>query len=118
MQLVEGNKIIEIRNTWVNKGTAATEWMGAYPPEFILGIGDDQTDEDLFRALPPSAWSLRVGVANTVARYHVSSQSAVRKLLLDLIRAPRLIGDPQVIGGLAGPETFESSVLAMAKASA
>ena len=61
VQVFEGNKVIEIRNTGVNKGTAAMEWLTSHTPDFILGIGDDWTDEDLFRALPPTAFSVRVG---------------------------------------------------------
>ena len=57
-----------MRNSGINKGTAALEWLAGQTPEFILGIGDDWTDEDLFRALPPTAFSVRVGVANTAAR--------------------------------------------------
>jgi trehalose 6-phosphate synthase/phosphatase len=84
VQVFEGNKVIEIRNTGVNKGTAAIEWLGAKPPEFILGIGDDWTDEDLFRALPPSACSVRVGVAKTAARFHLGNHAMVRRLLREL----------------------------------
>jgi trehalose 6-phosphate synthase/phosphatase len=84
VQVLEGNKVIEIRNTGVNKGIAALEWLGADPAEFILGIGDDWTDEDLFRALPPTAWSVRVGVAKTAARYHLGNHAAVRRLLREL----------------------------------
>jgi trehalose 6-phosphate synthase/phosphatase len=84
VQVLEGNKVVEVRNTGVNKGTAALEWLGANPPEFILGIGDDWTDEDLFRALPPTAWSVRVGLANTAARYHLGGHTAVRRVLRDL----------------------------------
>ena len=37
VQVLEGNKVIEIRNTGVNKGTAATEWLTGRTPDFILG---------------------------------------------------------------------------------
>jgi len=84
VQVLEGNKVIEIRNTGVNKGTAAIEWLGPNPPEFILGIGDDWTDEDLFRALPTTACSIRVGVAKTAARYHLGSHTTVRRLLREM----------------------------------
>jgi trehalose 6-phosphate synthase/phosphatase len=84
VQVLEGNKLIEVRNTGVNKGTAAVEWLGTTPPDFILGIGDDRTDEDLFRALPASAVSVRVGVATTAARFHLSNHAAVRRILQEL----------------------------------
>ena len=84
VQVLEGNKVIEIRNTGVNKGTAATEWLNGYAPDFILGIGDDWTDEDLFHALPSTAYSVRVGPANTAARYFLNSHMMVRRLLREL----------------------------------
>jgi trehalose 6-phosphate synthase/phosphatase len=84
VQVFEGNKVIEVRNAGVNKGTAAMEWLAGYTPDFILGIGDDWTDEDLFRALPPAAFSVRVGAGNTAARYFLANHMAVRRVLREL----------------------------------
>jgi len=84
VQVLEGNKVIEIRNTGVTKGTGAMEWVTSYSPDFILAIGDDWTDEDLFRALPPAAFSVRVGLANTAARYFLPSHGSVRRVLREL----------------------------------
>jgi trehalose 6-phosphate synthase/phosphatase len=84
MQVLEGNKVLEVRNTGVSKGSAATEWLGGLAAEFILAIGDDWTDEDLFRALPPSAYTVRVGLADTVAQYYLSNHTAVRRVLREL----------------------------------
>jgi trehalose 6-phosphate synthase/phosphatase len=89
VQVLEGNKVIEIRNIGVNKGTAAMEWINENSPDFVLGIGDDWTDEDLFRALPPSAFSVRVGLANTAARYYLSNHAAVRRMLREMCDAMR-----------------------------
>ena len=84
VQVFEGNKVIEVRNAGVNKGTAVQEWLSGHTPEFILGIGDDWTDEDLFRALPVSAFSVRVGVENTAARYFLGNPGAVRRVLREM----------------------------------
>jgi trehalose 6-phosphate synthase/phosphatase len=84
VQVLEGDKVIEVRNTGVNKGTGATEWLSSRTPDFILATGDDWTDEDLFRALPPEAYSVRVGLAKTAARFHLGSYSGVRRLLREL----------------------------------
>jgi len=84
VQVLEGNKVLEVRNTGVSKGTAATEWLTSLGADFILAIGDDWTDEDLFRALPASAYSVRVGLANTAARYYLSNHTAVRRVLREL----------------------------------
>ena len=88
VQVLEGNKVIEIRNTGINKGVASLEWLGPKMPEFILGMGDDWTDEDLFRALPPSAFSVRVGLAKTSAQYHLANHAAVRRLLKEMSEMP------------------------------
>jgi len=88
VQVLEGNKVLEVRNTGVSKGTAAVEWLAAVGPNFVLAIGDDRTDEDLFRALPTTAYSVRVGLAQTAARYYVNSPTAVRRLLRALVREP------------------------------
>ncbi len=85
VQVFEGNKVIEVRNSGVNKGIAAQEWLSGRPPDFILGIGDDKTDEDMFRALPETAFSVRVGMANTTARYYLANHTAVRLVLRELL---------------------------------
>jgi trehalose-6-phosphatase len=88
VQVLEGNKVLEVRNTGVSKGTAAVEWLGAVGAEFVLAIGDDWTDEDLFRVLPATAYSVRVGLAQTAARYYLDNHTAVRRLLGELIEEP------------------------------
>jgi len=90
VQVLVGNKVLEIRNTGVTKGSAALQWMAGNPPEFILAIGDDWTDEDLFRVLPPTAFSVRIGLAKTAARYHLTSHTAVRRVLRELADASEL----------------------------
>jgi trehalose 6-phosphate synthase/phosphatase len=95
VQVLEGNKVIEVRNTGVNKGTAAVKWLKAMPADFILGIGDDWTDEDLFRALPENAFSVRVGLAKTAARFHLNSHVTVRRVLRDLSQI--LVQRPAVV---------------------
>ncbi|HEY5914654.1 MAG TPA: bifunctional alpha,alpha-trehalose-phosphate synthase (UDP-forming)/trehalose-phosphatase [Verrucomicrobiae bacterium] len=94
VQVLEGNKVLEVRNTGVSKGTAATEWLNGQGADFILAIGDDWTDEDLFRTLPPTAYSVRVGLAQTAARYHLGSHTAVRRLLRELTAGQAPNGGP------------------------
>jgi trehalose 6-phosphate synthase/phosphatase len=89
VQVLEGNKVLEVRSSGVNKGIAASEWLARYGADFILAVGDDWTDEDLFRALPPGAFSVRVGLANTAARYCLYSHTDVRRLLRELLHVYR-----------------------------
>jgi len=86
LQVLEGNKVIEIKNAGINKGTAAARWVAAVQPDFILAIGDDRTDEDTFGAMPPEAYTIKVGnVPRSLARYHVVAEPDVRKLLRQLL---------------------------------
>jgi trehalose 6-phosphate synthase/phosphatase len=81
LQVLQGNKVVEIRLAGVNKGTAALQWITEGPPDFILAIGDDWTDEDLFAVLPERAWSLRVGVTSTRARFNVRGSGETLRVL-------------------------------------
>jgi trehalose 6-phosphate synthase/phosphatase len=87
VQVLEGNKVLEIRNTGVTKATAVVAWLAGNSPDFILAAGDDWTDEDLFRALPPSAYSVRIALAQTYARFHLGTQSSFRRLLTQLAQS-------------------------------
>lgn len=84
VQVLEGNKVIEVRNTGVTKGTAGLEFLAQQPADFILAAGDDWTDEDLFRVLPATAFSIRIGLATTAARYHLGAHFGLRRLLREL----------------------------------
>ena len=95
VQVIEGKKVVEIRNTGLTKGTAAMEWVATWTPDFILAVGDDWTDEDLFRALPPSAWSVRVGWTSTAAGYFVESHNVVRQILRQLCEVSRELPSPE-----------------------
>ena len=81
LQVLEGNKVVEIRNAGVDKGKAASLWVNRQEWEFILAIGDDHTDEDTFAALPESAFTIKVGLNRTTARYKVRSVEEARDLL-------------------------------------
>lgn len=81
LEILEGNKVIEVKNSGVNKGRAAIHTLGGNEYDFIIGIGDDWTDEYLFEELPENAITIKVGMKNTYAKYNVESYNAVRKLL-------------------------------------
>jgi trehalose 6-phosphate synthase/phosphatase len=86
LQVLEGNKVVEIKNAGVNKGKATLNWLNAQEWDFILALGDDRTDEDTFKVLPDSAYTIKVGLQSTLAKYHLISVEEVRGLLKELIR--------------------------------
>jgi len=81
-----GKKVVEVRHRSVHKGTA-WKWMKKkfHRADFILGIGDDRTDEDLFMALPDKAHTLHVGMSDSAAKYRINSPTEVRAFLKYLI---------------------------------
>lgn len=87
LQVLEGNKVVEIKNAGVNKGKASQMWTGHKNWEFMLGIGDDSTDEDIFRALPDWGVSIKVGISRTVARYNLVGVEEVRTFFHDLLNS-------------------------------
>ncbi len=81
LQILPGNKIVEIRNAGVSKGNAALDLITKKDYDFILAIGDDHTDEDLFHALPEMAYSIRVGITNSFAKSNFASHLNVLQFL-------------------------------------
>ncbi len=80
----KGAKIIEIKPRSVHKGMVAEDLMAIHKADFILGVGDDYTDEDMFRVLPDDAFSIKVGLGDTSARFQVTSVEKVLQLLRKL----------------------------------
>jgi trehalose 6-phosphate synthase/phosphatase len=85
--IMEGNKVLEIKNAGINKGRAAQTWISKGPWDFILAIGDDVTDEDIFQELPGGAYSIKVGFGPSRAMYNIGGVGEVRLLLQELSTA-------------------------------
>ena len=85
LQILEGSKVIEVKNFEINKGRVAFRWLAKRNWDFILAIGDDWTDEDLFKVLPNDAYSIKVGFGSSVAKHSLKSYKEVRSLLTELL---------------------------------
>lgn len=80
-----GNKIVEVKLTFANKGEVLARLLQACPdPAFLLFAGDDRTDEDLFARLPDSAWTILVGNRPSRARFRLPDPLRMRNLLFQL----------------------------------
>ncbi len=84
IQILHGNKVVEVKPSGINKGTAALYYLEGKDFDFILAIGDDWTDEDLFKVLPETAYSIRVGMAQSYAKFNLRSHRDVIELLKKL----------------------------------
>jgi trehalose 6-phosphate synthase/phosphatase len=81
MDIFTGNKIIEIKPHLIRKGRIVNEILRKNPSDFVMAIGDDYTDEDMFAALPESVHTIKVGLGETNARSQISSVEKVHNLL-------------------------------------
>ncbi len=86
LQVLEGNKVIEIKSREVSKGKAVSRIMKDFWGDFSIAIGDDETDEDMFRAMPENAYTIKVGELSSDANYRLKNPKQVRQLLQDLIQ--------------------------------
>ena len=90
--VLEGDRAIEVKNLRIHKGRAVTRWLeaptadGKSPYDFVLAIGDDTTDEDMFAAVGPEDYTIKVRFGPTRARFYLESPAQVRELLSELSR--------------------------------
>ena len=85
LNVMDGDKVIEVVSGRYNKGTAVSEIIGDKEYDFILCFGDDVTDEFMFNDLPTHAINVKVGNKNTKANYCVDNTEEVKSLLSSLI---------------------------------
>ena len=85
LSIMDMDKALEVVDRQIDKGTAVTEIMRHNSYDFILCIGDDVTDENMFNALPEQAFTIKVGKKPTVASYSIGNVSQVKGLLDALI---------------------------------
>jgi trehalose 6-phosphate synthase/phosphatase len=85
--VVPGHRNVEVRDASISKAHAALEFLNDH--DFVLAVGDDATDEDMFRALPRTAYTIRVGLVGTNARFNVPGYEDVIALLARLCRERR-----------------------------
>jgi len=84
LQLMPGDKVLEIKNMEVNKGKAALSIIEHNHYDFIIAFGDDYTDEDTFKALPESAITVKIGGNMSSAKFYLRSPWEVRRFLHSL----------------------------------
>ena len=81
LQVIDGNKVIEIRMAGIDKGIAARRIVERTESDFVLVVGDDKTDEDMFKAMAGQATTIKVGSGHSAAQYSLAHHSEVIRLL-------------------------------------
>lgn len=90
LQVIDGNKVIEVRVSGIDKGAATKKLMLEENYDFAMAIGDDKTDEDMFRALADKAVTIKVGSGHSLAKGYIRNQQDVIQFLNELITENRL----------------------------
>lgn len=82
VELLSGDKVVELRPHGSNKGRVAQALMKqAKPGALVVAFGDDVTDEDMFAALPDDALSFHLGPAPSRAKLRLDGWKDVRRIL-------------------------------------
>lgn len=81
LHILDGNKVVEVRVAGIDKGSAAYKWLAGNDWDFVMAIGDDTTDEDMFNVLPDSAYTIKVGTQHSLAKWRMRNCDKVRELL-------------------------------------
>ncbi|HJP63012.1 MAG TPA: trehalose-phosphatase, partial [Mucilaginibacter sp.] len=84
LQLLPGDKVVEVKNVEINKGKAARTMIDNEDYDFIMALGDDYTDEDIFKALPDNAITIKIGNNVSAAKFYLRTPTEARKLLKNL----------------------------------
>ena len=88
LSMMDMDKALEVIDRQIDKGTAVAEMIGQHSYDFILCIGDDVTDENMFGALPDDAFTIKVGKKPTIASYSIAGVAKVKELLSAIIPSP------------------------------
>ena len=89
LHVIEGTMVIEIKKTGYDKGVAAAKFIAQKNYDFIIALGDDKTDEDIFRSLPPEAITIKIGITPSVAKYNLANQQDVSRIIGRLLESER-----------------------------
>lgn len=86
VEVIMAEKVVEVRAAGLHKGVILPTVLDRLEfPYLILAIGDDRTDEDLFRALPEGSLAVKIGAGETAAPFRLADHRATRKFLHDLL---------------------------------
>ncbi len=89
-EVLLGHRVVEVRARGVNKGVYVSRLFpeGRSPRHFVLAVGDDRTDQEMYNALPAGAFSVHVGGASPDAvkrdQFLIDSPGEARRLLQEL----------------------------------
>lgn len=91
VQVKRGKKVIEVKSIHANKGYFVQQWISgrSIKPDVVIALGDDTTDEDMFRILQErediTPYCIKVGKEKSAANYYIQEQDHVNLFLKNFI---------------------------------
>ena len=83
-QILNLDKAIEITSRKFDKGSAVNELLKNKKYDHIVCIGDDVTDENMFKNLNENSTTIKVGNKNTLAKFYVDNPKSVIDLICEI----------------------------------
>ena len=77
----QGKKIVEVSSQQINKGMAVERFIHEAEYDAVLCIGDDTTDETMFRHRAAGAVTIKVGPGTTDAEFRLAGPDQVHHML-------------------------------------
>ncbi|MCF8219598.1 MAG: bifunctional alpha,alpha-trehalose-phosphate synthase (UDP-forming)/trehalose-phosphatase [Bacteroidales bacterium] len=77
IEVNEGKKVLEVKQSVVNKGLTAEMLMQQKDYDFILAMGDDWSDENTFQTIEDHGISVKIGLEQTQAHYFIEASEKV-----------------------------------------
>ena len=84
--IAHGKKIVEVSSQQINKGMAVERFLHEADYDAVLCIGDDQTDETMYRHRKAGAVTIKVGAGTTDAEYRLPGPEQVHDMLEAIAR--------------------------------
>jgi trehalose 6-phosphate synthase/phosphatase len=101
-----GRKVVEVRPQEADKGLALKRLLAELPGgETVIAMGDDRSDEEIFRAAAASPYTFAASALPTHAHYRIDGPRAVRELLGGFLAQRRALA-----AGTAAPPRLEGAV--------
>ncbi len=73
LEIFEEDKFLEIRDEKINKKEIVLKWLEKENWDFILALGDNKSDEEIFKILPSFAFSFKIGLKISKAKFNLPS---------------------------------------------
>lgn len=81
VEIHHGKKIVEVSSIHINKGCIIEQYLEKNPFCSLICVGDDVTDESMFRIKDPRITHIKIGKDETLAKYRIENPKTLRSYL-------------------------------------